>query len=56
MKLTRARFNELTRHLVEKCRAPMEQSLQDSKLSYEALDEVVLVGGSTRIPAVQELV
>ncbi|MBS2001209.1 MAG: molecular chaperone DnaK [Candidatus Obscuribacterales bacterium] len=56
MKLTRARFNELTRHLVERCRAPMEQSLRDSKLSYEALDEVVLVGGSTRIPAVQELV
>jgi molecular chaperone DnaK len=56
MKLTRARFNELTRHLVERCRAPMEQALRDSKLSYEALDEVVLVGGSTRIPAVQELV
>jgi molecular chaperone DnaK len=56
IKLTRARFNELTRHLVERCRAPMEQSLRDSKLSYESLDEVVLVGGSTRIPAVQELV
>src|SRR5271170_1879152 len=56
MKLTRARFNELTRHLVERCRGPMEQALKDSKLSYEALDEVVLVGGSTRIPAVQELV
>ncbi|HEY9760868.1 MAG TPA: molecular chaperone DnaK [Oculatellaceae cyanobacterium] len=56
MKLTRARFNELTRHLVERCRAPMEQALRDSKLNYESLDEVVLVGGSTRIPAVQELV
>src|SRR6201999_2068231 len=56
IKLTRARFNELTRHLVERCRAPMEQALRDSKLGYEALDEVVLVGGSTRIPAVQELV
>jgi molecular chaperone DnaK len=56
MKLTRARFNELTRHLVERCRQPMEQSLKDSKLSYDSLDEVVLVGGSTRIPAVQELV
>jgi molecular chaperone DnaK len=56
MKLTRARFNELTRHLVERCRAPMEGALRDSKLSYENLDEVVLVGGSTRIPAVQELV
>lgn len=56
MKLTRARFNELTRHLVERCRHPMEQALKDAKLSYESLDEVVLVGGSTRIPAVQELV
>src|SRR5271156_1803964 len=56
MKLTRARFNELTRHLVERCRNPIEQSLRDSKLTYESLDEVVLVGGSTRIPAVQELV
>ena len=56
MKLTRARFNELTRDLVERCRQPMEQSLRDAKLTYEDLDEVVLVGGSTRIPAVQELV
>jgi molecular chaperone DnaK len=56
MKLSRARFNELTRHLVERCRMPMEQSLKDAKLTYDNLDEVVLVGGSTRIPAVQELV
>src|SRR5271154_401333 len=56
MKLTRARFNELTRQLVERCRGPMEQSLNDAKLTYENLDEVVLVGGSTRIPAVQDLV
>ncbi len=56
IKLSRARFNELTRHLVERCRAPMEQALRDAKLTYEQLDEVVLVGGSTRIPAVQELV
>ena len=56
MKLTRARFNELTRHLVDRCRAPMEQALNDAKLTYENLDEVVLVGGSTRIPAVQDLV
>lgn len=56
MKLTRARFNELTRHLVERCRKPMEQALADSELDYTALDEVVLVGGSTRMPAVQELV
>ncbi len=56
MKLTRARFNELTRHLVERCRQPMEQSLRDAKMTYSDLDEVVLVGGSTRIPAVQDLV
>jgi len=56
MKFTRARFNELTRHLVERCRSPIEQSLRDAKLTYQQLDEVVLVGGSTRIPAVQELV
>jgi len=56
MKLSRARFNELTRHLVERCRMPMEQALKDAKLTYNNLDEVVLVGGSTRIPAVQELV
>jgi molecular chaperone DnaK len=56
MKLTRPRFNELTRLLVERCRKPMEQALRDSKLNYDQLDEVVLVGGSTRIPAVQELV
>jgi molecular chaperone DnaK len=56
MKLTRARFNELTNQLVERCRGPMEQALADAKLSYENLDEVVLVGGSTRIPAVQDLV
>lgn len=56
LKLTRARFNELTRDLVERCRAPMEQALRDAKLTYNELNEVVLVGGSTRIPAVQELV
>src|SRR5271170_7756557 len=56
MKFTRARFNELTRHLVERCRNPIEQAMRDAKLTYQQLDEVVLVGGSTRIPAVQELV
>jgi molecular chaperone DnaK len=56
MRLTRAKFNELTRHLVERCKKPLEQALQDAKLSFGQLDEVVLVGGSTRIPAVQDLV
>lgn len=55
-KLTRSKFNELTRHLVERCRKPVEQALADAKLTYKDIDEVVLVGGSTRIPAVQELV
>jgi molecular chaperone DnaK len=56
MKLTRAKFDDLTRSLVDRCRKPVEQALADAKLSYKDLDEVVLVGGSTRIPAVQELV
>lgn len=56
MKLTRAQFNELTRDLVERCRKPVQQALSDSGLSAKEVDEVVLVGGSTRIPAVQELV
>ncbi|MFN8549938.1 MAG: molecular chaperone DnaK [Candidatus Obscuribacterales bacterium] len=55
-RLTRAKFNELTRHLVERCRKPVLQALEDAKLSLKDLQEVVLVGGSTRIPAVQELV
>lgn len=56
MKLTRAKFNELTRDLVEKLRKPVEQALSDAKLNYSKIDEVVLVGGSTRIPAVKEMV
>lgn len=56
LRLTRAKFNELTRQLVERCRKPVEQALSDSGLSYQQVDEVVLVGGSTRIPAVQDLV
>jgi molecular chaperone DnaK len=56
LRLTRAKFNELTRTLVERCRQPVEQALKDSSLTYAQIQEVVLVGGSTRIPAVQELV
>ncbi|HEY9718760.1 MAG TPA: molecular chaperone DnaK [Trichormus sp.] len=56
MRLTRAKFNELTRQLVERCRKPVESSLSDAHLNYNDIDEVVLVGGSTRIPAVQDLV
>jgi len=56
MRLTRAKFNELTKSLVERCRKPVEDALKESNLTYNLIDEVVLVGGSTRIPAVQELV
>jgi len=54
--LTRANFNAITKSLVERCRGPVEQALRDAKMSPNEIDEVVLVGGSTRIPAVQELV
>jgi len=56
MKLTRSRFNELTHSLVDRCKQPIEQALSDAKLTYNEIDEVVLVGGSTRIPAVKDLV
>jgi len=54
--LTRAKFNELTADLVEKTLGPMRQALEDSGLSVNEISKVLLVGGSTRIPAVQELV
>ena len=54
--LTRAKFNELTHHLVEKTMGPVKQALSDSGLSAGELSKVLLVGGSSRIPAVQELV
>ena len=54
--VTRSRFDQLTRHLVERTMGPVKQALGDAKLSTEEIDEVVLVGGSTRIPAVQEIV
>jgi molecular chaperone DnaK len=56
MTLTRAKFDELTRHLVERCLGPVEQAMADAKIGVGDLDEVILVGGSTRTPAVQELV
>jgi molecular chaperone DnaK len=55
-KLTRAKFEQLTADLVERCAKPVQQALADAKLTARDLDEVVLVGGSTRIPAVQALV
>ncbi|RKQ88604.1 molecular chaperone DnaK [Brockia lithotrophica] len=56
MTLTRAKFEELTRHLVEKTLGPVRQALEDAKLRPEDIDKVILVGGSTRMPQVQEAV
>ncbi|HEY9764022.1 MAG TPA: molecular chaperone DnaK [Trichocoleus sp.] len=56
MSLTRAKFEELCADLIDRCRVPVEQALKDAKLSKSDIDEVVLVGGSTRIPAIKELV
>jgi molecular chaperone DnaK len=54
--LTRSKFDQLTADLVERCRGPVEAALADAKVTADDIDEVILVGGSTRIPAVQELV
>ena len=56
MTLTRAKFNELTHHLVEKTMGPVKQALSDSGLNPSEISKVLLVGGSSRIPAVQEMV
>jgi molecular chaperone DnaK len=56
MTLTRAKFEQLTEDLVQRCRKPFEMALKDAGLSAQKLDEVVLVGGSTRMPMIQELV
>jgi molecular chaperone DnaK len=54
--LTRAKFEQLVADLIERTRGPVEQALSDAKLTDDDIDEVILVGGSTRIPKVQELV
>ncbi|MCA2694496.1 MULTISPECIES: molecular chaperone DnaK [unclassified Microcystis] len=56
LELTRAKFEELTRELVEKTLGPVQQSLKDSGLQPSDINRVILVGGSTRIPSVQELI
>ena len=56
MKLTRAKFEQLTADLVERCIAPVKQALTDAKIKEPDIDEVILVGGATRMPAVQALV
>ncbi|MCW5851263.1 MAG: molecular chaperone DnaK [Anaerolineae bacterium] len=56
MRLTRSKFEQLTEDLVQRCVGPFQQALKDAKISANQLDEVVLVGGSTRMPMVQDLV
>jgi molecular chaperone DnaK len=56
MKLTRAKFEQLTADLVERCIGPVKQAVSDAKISEREIDEVILVGGATRMPAVQALV
>jgi molecular chaperone DnaK len=54
--LTRSKFEQLFDHLIERCRGPVNQAMEDAHFSVNEIDEVILVGGSTRIPKVQELV
>jgi molecular chaperone DnaK len=56
MTITRSKFEQLTEHLVERCRGPVMQALRDAGLKPSDIDEVVLVGGMTRVPRVQQLV
>ncbi len=56
MKLTRAKFEQLTADLTERCKGPLEKALKDSGLKKEEIDQVILVGGATRIPSIQKLV
>ncbi len=55
-KLSRAKFQDLTRNLLERCRAPMENAMRDAGLSYNDIGQVLMIGGSIRMPAVQEFV
>jgi molecular chaperone DnaK len=56
MQVTRARFESLTRDLTERCRGPFMAALGDARVTPQQIDEVVLVGGATRMPAIQQLV
>ena len=56
MSITRSEFEKMVDHLVERCRIPVESALKDAKLKPSDIDEVVLVGGSTRVPKVQDFV
>lgn len=54
--LTRAKFQDLTRPLLERCKVPMEKAMHDAGLSYSDLADILMIGGSNRMPAVQEMV
>ncbi len=54
--ITRSKFEQMINHLVEKCRGPVVNALKDAKLNPEQIEEVILVGGSTRVPMVKKLV
>jgi molecular chaperone DnaK len=56
MRLPRAKFEQLTHDLVERCAAPAKQALSDAKLTEKDIDEIILVGGATRMPSIQQLV
>jgi len=56
LRLTRSKFEQLTRDLVDRCRVPFEKALRDANLTPSKLDQVVLVGGATRMPMIQDLV
>ncbi|QDZ39880.1 molecular chaperone DnaK [Euhalothece natronophila Z-M001] len=56
MSLTRAKFEEICSDLIDRCSIPVENALKDAKIDKSKIDEIVMVGGSTRIPAIQELV
>ena len=56
MTLTRSKFEQLTADLVERCKGPFQNALKDAGITASELDEVVLVGGSTRMPMIQDLV
>ena len=54
--ISRAKFEEMTKHLLDRCVAPLQKAIQDAKITYKEINEVLLIGGSIRMPAVQELV
>ena len=54
--LTRAEFENMTKHLLDRCRTPLEKAIADAKMTYNDINEVLLIGGSIRMPAVQRLV